>query len=665
MLVQDTWTAQQSNMNCRTVDINIHVSPRVPILDEPLRRLLSDALSDLGCNILNARLNVVNSLLGSRNQMLPLGALGDLPPFSILSSDSIQLDLNLLSGNAEGGTVASTQQLPLAATLLLATGRPPRLSLSQDTLSTLLEQVQGQGALNLVITNWPMSSPSPLQGQVPESDSLTVSALFPFIPQLAQALPGSLPLELRVRMRDEPVVAVRDGRATVTLKTTLDVLIPALQTSQGLLFSLDVDIVLNVTPSVSDGKLQTSLALDSIKVTRFPQKLDPSTVSSLTEWLKQILMAVYVPGVNGFPPRDKMPSPILADAFHVSLPLPNVLNTSLRNAEVTITDVPGQEMPPFWCVILLGGLLPPSQGLLNLLNPKQATGGGQPGSGGLLGTGILGGEGLGKGILGGEGLGNGLLNNGLLGNGLLGNNSLLGDKGLLGTGLLGKGGLLGNGSLLGLNDLLGEAGGLLGGGNSQKMSLYAWLKVLNLENARVSWKVLHGSELVLNLYSKLVLRFPGIFNFLSGSSVETNITSHIAVTQDTPGDLKLVVKDCNNLFGGFSVNLRKGLLTNLVSSMLNSTLKSLVPALLCPLVNIWVRIININLQFLRVVSFGLLGKIYSALSKLPVTSEHFVELDLQDSPFPSTFIDWLLQSESVSSATLGIPTGVREPEQAS
>ncbi|XP_053814301.1 BPI fold-containing family B member 4-like [Vidua chalybeata] len=381
-----------------------------------------------------------------------------------------------------------------------------------------------------------------------------------------------------------------------------------------------------------------------------------------------------------------------------------------------------QDMPPFWCLIFLGGLLPPSQGLLNLLNAAQPIGGllgtglidgksglpgtgalgeggllgtgllgkgnpsgaesggplgagnersgagvlgtgllgGQPGINGLLGTGILSGKGLGPGLLG-EGLGTGLLGgeglgNGLLSNGLLGNNSLLGETGLLGTGLLGKGGLLGNGSLLGLDGLLGEAGGLLGGaggllggGAPQKMTRYAWLKVLNLENARVSWKVLRGTELVLNLYSKLVLRFPGIFQFLSGSSVETNITSHIALTQDSPGDLKLVLKNCSNLLGGFSVSLRKGFLTNLVSSMLNKTLKSLVPALLCPLVNMWVSIININLQFLnRVVSFGLLGKIYSALSKLPVTSGHYVELDLQNSPFPSTFIDWLLQTAGVN-----------------
>lgn len=52
--------------------------------------------------------------------------------------------------------------------------------------------------------------------------------------------------------------------------------------------------------------------------------------------------------------------------------------------------------------------------------------------------------------------------------------------------------------------------------------------------------------------------FLRIFNFLSGSSVEANVTSHMALTQDTPGDLKLVVKDCSSLLGSFSVSLQKG-----------------------------------------------------------------------------------------------------------
>ncbi|KAL2296935.1 hypothetical protein Nmel_014986 [Mimus melanotis] len=346
MVVQDTWTAHQNALNCKTVDIITHVRPRVPLLEEPLKRLLNNVLQDLGCNIINAKLKVLSSLLGSRNQVLPLGALGDLPSFSILSRDSIQMDLNLLSDNARAGMMAPMQGLPLTAILQLATGRPPRLSLSQDTLSALLEQVQGQGALNLTITSL-MGSNSPLQGQlspvwalhdsswaemspvlfsqVSQSSSLTMSALFPFIPQLTRLFPGSLPLELRVRVGKEPVVTVRDGRATVTLKATIDAASPALQTPQGVLFSLDVDIVLSIIPSVSDGKLQTSLALDSINLTRFPSSLDAQSASSLAEWLKKVLTAVYVPSVK--------------DAFRVSVPLPNVPNINLRNAVVDITDV--------------------------------------------------------------------------------------------------------------------------------------------------------------------------------------------------------------------------------------------------------------------------------------------------------------------------------------
>ncbi|NXA56217.1 BPIB4 protein, partial [Nothocercus julius] len=218
-------------------------------------------------------------------------------------------------------------------------------------------------------------------------------------------------------------------------------------------------------------------------------------------------------------------------------------------------------------------------------------------------------------------------------NGLLGNNGLIGEKGLLGTGLLGKGGLLGNGSLLGLGGLLGE-GGLLGGGVPQMSTQgFDWLKVLNLETIRASWKVVPGGELLLNLYSKMTLNLPGIFLFLSGSSVEMNITSHVALTQDTPGDLRLVIKDCGSMFGGFKVNLRQGLFTSIMSGLVNSSLRSFLPALFCPLLNIWFSIINMKLQFLnRVVSFGLLGKIYSALANAPVTTGQFVELDLQVQP---------------------------------
>ncbi|NWR07106.1 BPIB4 protein, partial [Paradoxornis webbianus] len=336
LLVQDTWTAHQNALNCKTVDINIYVRyesgvrPRVPLLDEPLNRLLRGVLKDLGCNIINAKLKVLSSLLGSRNQVLPLGALGDLPSFSILSGDAIQMDLNLLPENARPGVMTPMQGLPLTASLQLATGRPPRLSLSQDTLSALLEQVQGQGALSLNITSLMVTFSMCIDSNPTAHPTLALTSSAPLPLQLTRVLPGSLPLELRVRVSNEPVVTVRDGRATVTLKATIDFISPALQTPQGLLFSLDMDIVLSISPSVSDGKLQTSLALDSsnFKILHFYEATDTSSslqASSLAEWLKEVLTTVYVPS--------------LKDALSVSVPLPNVLNTNLRNAEVDITDV--------------------------------------------------------------------------------------------------------------------------------------------------------------------------------------------------------------------------------------------------------------------------------------------------------------------------------------
>ncbi|XP_068272570.1 BPI fold-containing family B member 3-like [Nyctibius grandis] len=326
MLVQHKWAAPQSSEDCKTFEINVHLRPNVPLVDEPLKHSLKDALRGVGCDIVNTRLDAVSTLLGSRTPALPLGALGDLPPFSILGGDAIQLHLHvsaplppaqtplgLNAGDAEGGAVAPAQGPSLPATLLLAPGHPPRLSLSPRALGVLLEPVRG-GAFDLNITS----------AMVPDSLLLSTSALLPLIPQLARVLPGSLPLELHVRVADEPVVAVTGRRATATLKASVAVLSPALQSSQRPLFSLDTDVVLNAIPSVSDGRLRLSLALDSVDLTRAPPGLDPRSVSQLEGWLKQVLMAAHVPAIN--------------DASAVSVPLPTILNTNLRSVKVDITD---------------------------------------------------------------------------------------------------------------------------------------------------------------------------------------------------------------------------------------------------------------------------------------------------------------------------------------
>ncbi|XP_078249264.1 uncharacterized protein LOC140706435 isoform X2 [Pogona vitticeps] len=274
---------------------------------------------------------------------------------------------------------------------------------------------------------------------------------------------------------------------------------------------------------------------------------------------------------------------------------------------------------------LLGG-----EGLLGGVLGEKGLLGDEGVLGGVLGEkGLLGGEGLLGGVLGEKGL---LGGEGLLG-GVLGEKGLLGGEGLLG-GILGKDGLLG-GNLLGL-------GGLLGGGQSKEP--FKWFNALSLEIVRGSWKVLPGPEIVLNLQSKVLANFPGLLKFLSGSSVEMNITSHLAITQTKPGDLRLELKNCKDLIGGFTIQLPKGLLSSLLNGVINIAFRTILPTLVCPLFQIWFGFINIQLHILNdFVFLGLLGKLHTALSSVPFSTGQFSELDFKDKPFPGAFLDWLLK----------------------
>ncbi|XP_053250712.1 BPI fold-containing family B member 4-like [Podarcis raffonei] len=290
-------------------------------------------------------------------------------------------------------------------------------------------------------------------------------------------------------------------------------------------------------------------------------------------------------------------------------------------------------------------------------------GGGGEGGGGLLGAvgggdggGLLGavGGGDGGGLLGAVAGGDGLLGGGggLLGNttgGLLGSGGESGGGGLLGGALggdlLGKNGLLGGDLLGGENGLLGGnllgLGGLLGGGGSKEP--FQWFNAVNLEVIGGSWKVIRGNELQLNLHATITTNLPGVLSFLSGTSVVMDISPHLALTQDKPGDLKLVLKNCQDMVAGFSIKLPSSLLANLLSGVINSGLRTLLPSVMCPVFQLWFNVVNMQLQALnKYASFGLLGKLQTALSSVPISTGQFSEMDLKDKPFPGAFLNWLL-----------------------
>lgn len=79
---------------------------------------------------------------------------GRMPSVSPTNVASLLCPLQLPTGDTEGAVGApTTQGPPLTANLLLATGRPPQLSLSQRALGVLLELAQEQGAFNRNITS--------------------------------------------------------------------------------------------------------------------------------------------------------------------------------------------------------------------------------------------------------------------------------------------------------------------------------------------------------------------------------------------------------------------------------------------------------------------------------------------------------------------------------
>uniref|UniRef100_A0A8B9ENY1 Uncharacterized protein n=1 Tax=Anser cygnoides TaxID=8845 RepID=A0A8B9ENY1_ANSCY len=307
--------------DCKTLlgDVNIRAGPKVPLVEKTVKSVLGSVLPRLLCPVVDTVLGVVNSLLGSVTSVLPLGALGDLQytlsSLPIIGDKSIQLDLNLLLRDAAGNVVEPVRGQPSPVTLLPAAGRGVQVGLSQDVLGAVLGLAQKQGAFNLDITS----------SAVPDSISLSTSALLSAFPQLSAVVPGSLPLALRVRLADVPEVALRDGRATATLRATIDVVTRRPGFPVQTLFSLDSNVGLNITPSVSSGRLRASLAIDRVKLRLASSQIGPVNVSRLERWVTDVLAAAYVPAINS--------------AVSAGIPLPNILNTSFENSQVDIADV--------------------------------------------------------------------------------------------------------------------------------------------------------------------------------------------------------------------------------------------------------------------------------------------------------------------------------------
>uniref|UniRef100_A0A8C6RDZ6 BPI fold containing family A, member 6 n=1 Tax=Nannospalax galili TaxID=1026970 RepID=A0A8C6RDZ6_NANGA len=209
-------------------------------------------------------------------------------------------------------------------------------------------------------------------------------------------------------------------------------------------------------------------------------------------------------------------------------------------------------------------------------------------------------------------------------------------KGLLCKGSLG--GLCGHGSLVGMNDVLKNM-------NSGKLN--SGLNVTDFNIVQVSWRVSATSNLQLQFWTKLTISFSGVLIFLSGSTVDVNIVVPIGLQQTELGQVVFAMKKCQAIFT--TIQMRAGVLSKVMKSILKASLNISLPNILCPVVRFWIYIINQQLAILKTISsLGALENITLPDSQGSLLYERSYHLNFKDKHFPASFINWLIKKSKFS-----------------
>ncbi|KAM5218514.1 BPI fold-containing family B member 3 [Hipposideros larvatus] len=193
--------------------------------------------------------------------------------------------------------------------------------------------------------------------------------------------------------------------------------------------------------------------------------------------------------------------------------------------------------------------------------------------------------------------------------------NVLGTVTSLNQGLLGSRGLLGGGGLLGYGGVFGVIEELSG------------LKIEELTLPKVSLKLLPGFGVQLKLHTKVRLHGSGPLGGLLQLAAEVNMSSRVALGMNARGTPILILKRCSTLLGHISV--LSGLLPPQLFGVVEQTLFKVLPELLCPMVDSVLCVVNELLgAVLSLVPLGALGTVEFSLATLPLTSNQYIELDI-------------------------------------
>ncbi|NXY77170.1 BPIB4 protein, partial [Glareola pratincola] len=150
---------------------------------------------------------------------------------------------------------------------------------------------------------------------------------------------------------------------------------------------------------------------------------------------------------------------------------------------------------------------------------------------------------------------------------------------------------------------------------------------------KLSVVLLPGIGVQLIIAAKLELSgncLVGLLSDLIDILVDVNITANVKCTNFESGTVQVVIEDCLCILGAIKIKILSGLLSLSINEIVLNQLRATLPGLLCPVVDIVINLVNIQLMgtLNAVIPVGTAGTIHYQLASLPFTSGLFLGLDL-------------------------------------
>ncbi|NXN36348.1 BPIB4 protein, partial [Rhinoptilus africanus] len=150
---------------------------------------------------------------------------------------------------------------------------------------------------------------------------------------------------------------------------------------------------------------------------------------------------------------------------------------------------------------------------------------------------------------------------------------------------------------------------------------------------KLSVVLLPGIGVQMTIAAKLELSgncLVGLLSDLIDILVDVNITANIKCTNFESGTVQVIIEDCLCILGAIKIKILSGLLSLSVNEIVFNQLRVTLPGLLCPVVDIVINLVNIQLMgtLNAVIPVGTAGTIHYQLANLPFISGLFLGLDL-------------------------------------